>query len=119
MHASRDNLDKGCKTCKKDFYTFKWRIYWSPQPFLNAPVRCNEVLKGQLIQDTQDTASGRCKVTAPEWLYREGGVAHPKLLGKVDSLLQIFMSEKFQKFQNILTKNPPDVQLLLGFIKGT
>lgn len=56
-----------------------------------------------------EAASGRCKVTAPEGLYREGGVAHAKLLGKVDSLLQIFMSEKLWKFQNILTKNPPNV----------
>lgn len=54
-------------------------------------MRCNEtqVLKGQLIQDRQEAASGRCEVTAPELHYREGGAEHAKLFEKVDSLLQI------------------------------
>lgn len=82
-------------------------------------MRCSEsqVLKGQLIQDRQEAASGRCKVTAPELHYREGDVEHAKLFKNLDSLLQIPVSEKLKKFQNILTKYPQNMQLLLGFIK--
>lgn len=46
----------------------------------------------------QEAASGRCKTTVPELRYREVGAKHVKVFGNVDSLLQIFPSEKLQKF---------------------
>jgi len=46
----------------------------------------------------QEGASGRCKTIVPESRYREVGVKY------VDSLLQISVFEKLQKFKNILAR---------------